>query len=543
MSCSNHFAAPGLWRLFLLPLALTLLHGQPVAGGPAATRIAVSVDATADHHSSRILVGSSDGTDLSPITDGTSHDRSPSFSPDGKLLSYQSTNDLGLENIIIRPLSEPSTARVLAAGRYPQWSRDSQRILFSRPNLNEHNLYVIRADGSQAENGLKPLIRGHLGRWSTDEKQLAVVAPAIVDGQDRWQVRILNAESLEPRFTLSLPESFGQVVSMDWEPGGDRLLLSVARQDKYQLYIIDPKLPEPKRVPIESGSAAAPNPAHGTWSPDGAEILFRSVGDPSGGGSSFSRLHVMKADGTAVRTIWEPGNGAFHIYGTAWQRPTPVLVAAVPAPVPPKPEVAAQAEPKKPEVEKPEAPAKPATPPVGGQVTLRVPGPSKKVHAPKLFVVDRSRSPVSVPIASPSDENFIISVPVLPSKTWAGRRQGVGITLEMEDGSLYRGTMIYSGAPWATIQGRAKGAKVRLIDGKQLPPDSAGFKQGFKLTLRRDGALLIVSVNDKELISRPVLASAVKRCYLTLEGFDAGKTYFPLGNVYYQPAALAQPTP
>jgi hypothetical protein len=130
-------------------------------------------------------------------------------------------------------------------------------------------------------------------------------------------------------------------------------------------------------------------------------------------------------------------------------------------------------------------------------------------------------------------------VPLLPSKTWTGRRQGVGITLDMVDGSLYRGTFIYSGAPWATIQGRAKGGKVRLIDGKQLEIGT-GFKQGYKLTLKREGSSLMVLVNDKEILARPVLASDVKRVYLTLENFDPGKAYFPLGNVYYQPAALAQ---
>ena len=174
-------------------------------------------------------------------------------------------------------------------------------------------------------------------------------------------------------------------------------------------------------------------------------------------------------------------------------------------------------------------------------MTTRVPGPSKKVHAPKLFVIERRRSPVSVPLASPGAEDFIISIPVLPSKSWSGRRQGVGITLDMEDGSLYRGTFIFSGAPWATIQGRAKGAKVRLIDGKQLGPAVAGFKQGFKLTLKREGKNLIVAVNDQEILSRPLLNSPVKRAFLTLENFDEGKSYFPLGNIYYQPSAAEEP--
>jgi hypothetical protein len=254
------------------------------------------------------------------------------------------------------------------------------------------------------------------------------------------------------------------------------------------------------------------------------------MGDPSGGGNSFNRLQVVKADGSALRTVWEPTDKAQRILGTAWQWPKVELAVAKPAAPAPAP----------PAIVPPAPPTVPAVEPMPQTVTMKVPGPPKKVHAEKLFVVDKPRSPVSVPIAAPSDGDFTISIPIKPAKTWAGRRQGIGITLEMEDGSLYRGTVIQSGAPWATIQGRPKGGKVRLIDGKQLAPTAASFKQGFKLTIRRDGQNLIVAVDDEAALSRPVLDSPVKRAFVTLENFDVGKAYFPLGNVYYQPMVVGE---
>lgn len=545
MSLPNRTWATGPLGLPVLTCGLLLICGGQAAWSyPAGSKIAFAVNTTPDGRSSRILIAAPDGSNIRAVTEGKSRDRAPAFSPDGKSLAYQSTNDLGLDTVVIYQLSGNRSPRTLAVGAQPQWSRDGQRLLFSRRQLNEYYLYVIRADGSEKDAGLKPLTKGQMGRWSPDEKQLAVVAPVILEGQDRWQIQILNSETLQPRFTMTLPEAYGQVISLDWSPAGDGLLFSVSRQDHYDLYALDLKSPEPKRIPAGSGNAStAPNPAYGSWSPDGEEILFRTMSDASGEGNGSSRLNLVKADGTALRTIWEPSNKPQRIHGTAWYRP-PVLLAAEqkppkqaaasPAPTPVNPQPA----PPQPAAPAPAAPGAPAnTGPAGQTVTIQVPGTPKKVHKQKLFVVDRQRSPVSVPLATPDAGDFALTIPLLPAKSWNGRRQGVGVTLELEDGSLYRGTVIYSGSPWATIQGRPKGGKVRLVDGKQLPPTVAGFKQGFKLTVRRDDQNLVVAVNNEVVLSRPVLDSPVKRAYVTLENFDAGKAYFPLGNIYYQPAA------
>jgi len=162
----------------------------------------------------------------------------------------------------------------------------------------------------------------------------------------------------------------------------------------------------------------------------------------------------------------------------------------------------------------------------------KVLGPPRLLHATKVFQVDRQRSPVSVVIAAPKDADFIVTVPELPVARWKARRQAVAITLELEDGGLYRGTVIYSGVPWVTLQGRPKGGKVRLIDGKQLGSDTVGFGKGFKLTLRREGKNLVIALNDQDLLTRPVLTSDVKSISLTLENFDPGVAKFNLGGIF-----------
>jgi hypothetical protein len=294
--------------------------------------------------------------------------------------------------------------------------------------------------------------------------------------------------------------------------------------------VVDQHFPEPRRVPkVEPGTPdVAPNPAFGSWSPDGKRLLFRSAAE----GNGAARLFSVNADGTDVRLVWEPSDRSLRIQGTAWARPLPPVAVKPPEPMPAPPPV--EPRPAIPPVKPPEMPKPLPAPP-------RVLGPPRKAHSAKTFSIEAVRSPASVRVAAPGADNWLVSIPVLPLGTWTPRRQGVGVTVELEDGSLYRGNVIYSNGMWATIQGRPEKGQVRLIDGKQLAAGGPSFKEGFQLTVRREGADLIVSANGQDIVKRPVLTSPVKSVSLTLENFDPGSARFPLGNVYYRQGAEAPP--
>lgn len=504
----------------LVVACILLLWGSAAVCAAPGGRIAFAIDSSPESRTSRVYTAEPDGSAAVPVSSGSARDRAPAFSPDGKWLAFQSTDELGLSVVMVAPSlpveGPEGGARTLTHGLHPQWSLDGQRILFSRRNANDYQLYVIRADGSQKEADLKPIARGQIGRWSPDEKQLAAVAPAIVDGQDRWQLQIVSTESFESRMRITLPDSYGQAVSLEWAPGGHHLLFTTTRGPHYEMRAIDLREPVLRKVPTDD---TVPNPAYGSWSPDGQQILFRSASEPDSAGVTVSKLCVMNADGTDVRTLWEPENRAMRIHGTAWYRPAPVTMpAAAPPPQPapaPKPVIP------------PAAP--PAAPPP------RVLGPVRTAQAARVFSLPQERSPVTVPLVAPGAADWVITVPVLPDRRSATRRKGVGVTLELEDGSLYRGTVIHSGVPWATLQGRPRAGKVRLIDGKKLAAGAGDFKTGFRLTLRREGKKLVIAVNDQDVLARPVLASAVRSLTLTLENFDPGSARFSLGPIQYRP--------
>ncbi len=505
-------------RIGSVGLLVSLLLGG--AAHAATARLAVAIEVQPEGRASRIYLANPDGTGLQPLSPGVGRDRAPDFSPDGRSLAYHSSNDLGLDQVLVQGVSDEKP-RVLGVGSYPQWSRDGKRVLFSRRRLNEYGLYVARADGSENEESLKPIAKGQIGRWSPDEKRLAAVVPHIEGGKDRWQIQVVPSGSAQANFRHTLPENFGQIQSLEWSPDGRSLLFTTSSPSGTELHVLNLNSPETKRLPEGENVR---NAGFGSWSPDGREILFRMGPDPASGSSGSSRLCVMKTDGTGVRPIWNPTSQGQVIFGTAWYAPAPV-VAAKPTPAPP---ATVKVKPL-PEPAPTPVTAEPAPPVVG-----KVLAPPRKVHSAKLFKIERERSPVSVSLAQPGGNDFLTSVNVLPWSAWTPRRQGVGITVELEDGALYRGNLIYSGGPWVTLQGRPKGGKVRLIDGKQLPAGSPAFRQGFKLTLKRDGKNLVVAVNDTDILTRPVLTSAVKSISLTLENFDPGLAPFRLGGIYFQ---------
>lgn len=510
----------------LLGAALGLLAlGSALADTATPGRIAVALDAEGNGRSSRIFVGEPTGANLRPATPGVGRDRDPAFSPTGQTLAYQ-TNSQGVEQIVLAPVEGGASRVLVDGGSKPQWSRDGQRIIFSRRLDSKDRLFVIRADGKQKDQDLKPLTDGRIGRWSPDERQIALATTAIVDKADHWQLRVVPAEAPDtgPRKNITLPEDWGPVLSLEWAPSGQSLLFSISRGGQNELYVLDLSAPEPRRVPAGEKIGSVD---YGVWSPDGKEILFRSSSDPGASASTptAGRLCLMKADGTGVHSVWEPEIKTARIQGLTWYRPSPQVAANPPMPV--KPPVV---EPVKPPVVTPMPMPLPMPAPAGPKVL----GPPVKLQANKVFQVARERSPVTVNMATPGATDFVVNVPVEGSPRYKKQRQGVGITLELEDGSLYRGNVIYSGATWITLQGRAKGGKVRLIDGKQLDPEVGGFKKGFELTLRRDGANLVLALNGQDQLSRPVLTSAVRQLSLTLENFDVATANVPVGNVYYR---------
>lgn len=73
--------------------------------------------------------------------------RSPAWSPDGEWIAWHTNNGIWIMR------SDGNEQQHLIEGQSPSWSPDSQRIVFSKPTLNEKKvvLWIINRDGSRLQ--------------------------------------------------------------------------------------------------------------------------------------------------------------------------------------------------------------------------------------------------------------------------------------------------------------------------------------------------------------------------------------------------------
>lgn len=99
-----------------------------------------------------------DGTGVTRLTSGFANNRSPTYSPDGKLIAYHSiTGPVGYKSISEIYLLNPNTGKRTQLTRFgkaahnPGWTPDGEKLVFSlgpAEKKSKGEIYIINADGS-----------------------------------------------------------------------------------------------------------------------------------------------------------------------------------------------------------------------------------------------------------------------------------------------------------------------------------------------------------------------------------------------------------
>jgi dipeptidyl aminopeptidase/acylaminoacyl peptidase len=118
-----------------------------------------------------------DGKGLRMLTDGRSHDRSPTWNQDGTKIAFDSDRD-GIQAIYDIFASGSSSARRLTSGPdyHPDWSPDGRQIVFASDRDEDREIYVADANGSDALRLTISIGRDDYPCWSPDGKQIAFVS-------------------------------------------------------------------------------------------------------------------------------------------------------------------------------------------------------------------------------------------------------------------------------------------------------------------------------------------------------------------------------
>jgi Tol biopolymer transport system component len=240
------------------------LIGEPApvtSGSLMATEPSVSPDGSAVvfytlDGAMDLYVASADGSELRRLTDGSSHDRSPQWSPDGQRIAFHSDRT-GAYQIWSTDAAATELTRLTTSGVhtiYPFWSPDSRSVGFVE--LGRGVSVVDLSTPGSAEM----LIAGDLmvrPAWSPDRSRIAGVLPPTAGGTG------IVVYSLASR-AIETVSDFGD--APQWFPDGRRLVFAWGSR----LYLADV---DAGRV-RELGSFAPHAVGLGSVSPDGRWLYY-----------------------------------------------------------------------------------------------------------------------------------------------------------------------------------------------------------------------------------------------------------------------------
>jgi Tol biopolymer transport system component len=198
-----------------------------------------------------------DGSSQRPLTDNNADDFSPSWSPDGTLIAFES-------------------------------DRDDPKPRACFPNC-DYNLYLMKPDGTDARRLTSlPGAEWH-ANWSPDGRSLLFVAGSI--GFENAGIHQLGADGGEPEPLLV--DEF-ENVAPDLSPDGMQIAFSSNRNGSLDIFVMDADGGDPRKI-IDSGlDDYSPD-----WSPDGSQIAFFAADWPS----IRQDIFTVNADGSNLLNL------------------------------------------------------------------------------------------------------------------------------------------------------------------------------------------------------------------------------------------------
>lgn len=235
------------------------------------------------------------GEEIRQVTKHRNLAVSPSFSPDGRLLTYTSYHR-GNPNLYITDLSQSEFTKAFSRRKglnlAPAWAPNGKMLAVTLSKDGNPDLYLMDDQGEIIRRLTFNSGINVSPSWSPDGTRLAFVS----DRSGGPQVYVMN---LKDNTCNRITYLGNDNTEPSWSPKGDWITYAGLYEGSYHIFIIKPDGSSPTRLTKYYGNHESPS-----WSPDGQQIVFSRQLD------NQQKLYVVLKNGMGLRPLFHPEEGS-----------------------------------------------------------------------------------------------------------------------------------------------------------------------------------------------------------------------------------------
>lgn len=261
-----------------------------------------------------LYIMDADGSNVRPLTTLPGAEWSATWSPDGKSLLFNA-GDIGFESGGIYQIElDGSDPRPLLVDGFnnaaPDWSPDGKQIAFSSNRDGNLNIFAMNTDGSNIHKVVDTGLNDYLPDWSPDGSRITFFAanwPTV-----RQDIYTVNADGSDLTNITNTP----RVVDEDprWSPDGNKIIFQSDRDGNFEIYVMNTDGSQPENLTRNRGADYWPE----WFVPFAAKIAFVS---DHGGNPQIYLMPVTGKEGEipTVSDNWQRlTSGAQDNYFPVW---------------------------------------------------------------------------------------------------------------------------------------------------------------------------------------------------------------------------------
>lgn len=263
----------------------------------------------------QIYIAAFDGSGAYPITKENCPHLSPTWSPDGRYITYTSYEDgnpdLFIYDTVTSKKRKLSGYKGLNSGS--NWSKSGKLLAFSGSVAGDTDIYTISPSGGNRTLLIKGAGLDAEPAISPDGKWLAFVSgrfgnPHIFRASLKWDgdtsVKVLDDKRLTFAGWYNATPA--------WSPESDKIAFAGYDKDidRFDLFMMNPDGTNMERLTLRAGDNERP-----AWSPNGQLLIFQSNRVPGQNVKDTFKIWIMNRDGSGQRVL---ETGIYEVQQPQW---------------------------------------------------------------------------------------------------------------------------------------------------------------------------------------------------------------------------------